>query len=529
MRFLLINPYCPISEGPTPPLGVAFLAAALERADIEVRVLDLVVTPYSEERLAEILADFQPEIVGIASVTMTFQDAVQVVCDIKRINPAVLTVMGGPHVSFCAEQTLGQYDELDLIVVGEGEETIVELARESERDRDWSRVKGLAYRDGKEIRLTPQRDLIDVDTLPLPARHLLPLGRYRSLNTAISMTTSRGCPYRCIFCVGRKMVGARVRYRDPIKVVDELEYLATLGFPQVNIADDLFTAKKDHCMTICDEILKRQLDIKWTSFARVDTVTPEILQKMKEAGCTTISFGVESANAEILERVKKGITTEKVIEAIRMCIDAGIDPHASFILGLPGETPDTLQETQDFGDVIHQNGGSYGFHLLAPFPGTAIYDENHEYDLKILTEDWRQYHANRAIVETDAVNKEMLNKIATQWDSDLIEKLEGMQDRINDGSASEEDAWQIFNLERFSFLYDLMMDSTIENMGTWVNGVNQLDSSEGLETLADRIHSHTKKNRDETLELLKDLFQRDGLICTQEKSSVSFAWNEFIT
>ncbi|MFH2132676.1 MAG: radical SAM protein, partial [bacterium] len=376
MRFLLINPFCPISEGPTPPLGIAFLGAALERAGIEVKVLDLVVTTYSLEQMAALLENFKPDIVGSTAVTMTFLDAISVIGDVKKIDPSILTVMGGPHVSFCAADTLNQYPELDLIAIGEGEETIVELAEEAQRSRNWSEIKGIAFRQGDTISITPARTLIDVDSLPLPARHLVPLGKYRALNTAVSMTTSRGCPCRCIFCIGRKMVGAKVRYRDPQHVVDELAFLSTLGFPQVNIADDLFTAKKSHCMAICDEIIKRNLKIKWTSFARVDTVSLEILQKMKAAGCTTISFGVESANTEILKRIKKGITLPKVINAIEMCIKAGIDPHVSFILGLPGETPETLKETQAFGEVLHELGGSYGFHLLAPFPGTAICDEN---------------------------------------------------------------------------------------------------------------------------------------------------------
>jgi anaerobic magnesium-protoporphyrin IX monomethyl ester cyclase len=266
MRFLLINPFCPISEGPTPPLGIAFLAAALETAGISVKVLDLAITPYSKERMATVLGDFKPDIVGSTAVTMTFLDAIQVIKDVKDIESSILTVMGGPHVSFCATETLNQYPELDLIVIGEGEVTIVEMAQEAQRLRDWSKIEGLAFRTGAEVCISPARELADVNTLPLPARHLLPIGRYRALNTAISMTTSRGCPCRCIFCVGRKMVGAKVRYRNPQDVVDELAYLATLGFPQINIADDLFTAKKSHCMTICDEIIRRKLDIRWTSF-----------------------------------------------------------------------------------------------------------------------------------------------------------------------------------------------------------------------------------------------------------------------
>lgn len=529
MRFLLINPFCPISEGPTPPLGVAFLAAVLEKAGIEVKVLDLVVTPFSEDLLVSLLDEFQPEIVGITSVTMTFPDAIRVVGEVKKLDPTILTVMGGPHVSFCATETLTQYPELDLVVIGEGEETIVEVAEEVQQSQNWSRVKGLAFRKGVEICLTPTRELVDVNTLPFPARHLFPLGRYRALNTAISMTTSRGCPYRCIFCIGRKMVGAKVRYRNPQAVVDELAYLSTLGFPQVNISDDLFTAKKSHCITICDEIIRRNLKVAWTSFARVDTVSLEVLQKMKSAGCTTISFGVESANTEILKTVKKGITLPKVIQAIKMCVEVGIEPHVSFILGLPGETPETLSETQAFGETLHEIGGSYGFHLLAPFPGTAICDDNNQYDLTILTQDWSQYHANRAIVETNGVKKEMLNEIAEKWDSAVISNISRIQQQMEKGEASEFDAWQIFNLNRFVFLYKLMMNRTIEKNGSWHNGTNSNEESAALQTLVDKIYQETGKSRDETLGFMKDLVLRKGLNYIEAEGTIKWEWNEYIT
>jgi len=528
MRFLLINPFCPISEGPTPPLGIAFLAAALETAGIDVKVLDLAITPYSKERLTVVLDEFKPDIFGATAVTMTFLDAIQVIRDVKDIEPSILTVMGGPHVSFCATETLNQYQELDLIVIGEGEVTIVELVEEAQLSRDWSKIKGLAYRKGNDVCISPARELADVNTLPLPARHLLPIGKYRALNTAISMTTSRGCPYRCIFCVGRKMVGAKVRYRNPQDVVDELAYLATLGFPQINIADDLFTAKKSHCITICDEIIRRKLDIQWTSFSRVDTVSLEVLQKMKAAGCTTISFGVESANAEILKLVKKGITIPKVIKAIEMCTEVGIDPHVSFILGLPGETPETLKETQDFGDVLDSIGGSYGFHLLAPFPGTAICDENDKYDLNILTKDWPQYHANRAIVETAAVKKEMLNEIAELWDSEVISNLERIKQQIKKGEATEFDTWQIYNLERFTFLYDLMMTRMIEENGSWYNGEKPVEREDALQTLAEKIHPQAGKSSSETLDFLKDLVLRNGLNYFQEEGTIRWEWNEYL-
>jgi len=389
MRVLLINPFYPISETPSPPLGLAYLAAALSEAGIEAKIIDLVVYPYSKAMLRNVLEQFQPQLVGLTAVTMTFENAMGVVRDIKKINHNILTVMGGPHVTFCARESLNDHPELDILVLGEGERTIVDLCRTVNAGSDWNRINGIVYRQHSEVRETAPRDPIEnLDDLPDPDRSLLPLGRYRALGMPISLITSRGCPFKCIFCVGRKMVGSRVRYRSPDKIVDEMEYLSSLNFHQINIADDLFTANRKHCLAVCDEILKRRLELKWTSFARVDTVSDEILAKMKVAGCSAVSFGVESGNPQILATIKKGITRQQVVAAVDMCRRAGIIPHASFILGLPGETPQTIRETMDFGEQLKELGLSYGFHLLAPFPGTEIRENSDQYGIKILTDDW---------------------------------------------------------------------------------------------------------------------------------------------
>ncbi|MFZ5565198.1 MAG: B12-binding domain-containing radical SAM protein, partial [Thermodesulfobacteriota bacterium] len=395
MKCLLINPFYPVSETPSPPLGLAYLAAELERAGVEVLLADFVVFPYSRERIEEILKTFAPDFVGLTAVTMTFDHAAEIVRDIRAADQTVLTVMGGPHASMCARETLEALPELDMVAVGEGDDTVVRIAGELAGQRRWETIAGIVYRDKTGICATPVREYaVDVTALPMPARHLVPLGRYKALNMPVSMTTSRGCPFKCIFCVGRKMVGAKVRYRDPVSVVDELAFLAGLGFSQVNIADDLFTASRAHCFGVCDEILRRGLNIKWSSFARVDLVNYELLKKMKEAGCVAVSFGVETANPEILKTIKKGITLEQVEAAVRACADAGVLPHVSFILGLPGETPETIEETRRFGEKIKAMGASYGFHLLAPFPGTEIRDRATELGIRILTDDWREYHAN---------------------------------------------------------------------------------------------------------------------------------------
>jgi anaerobic magnesium-protoporphyrin IX monomethyl ester cyclase len=529
MRVLLINPYYPISETPSPPLGLAYLAAALSAAGIEVKILDLVVFPYKRTMLQSLLENFKPRIVGLTAVTMTFDFAMKVVRDIKQLDPDILTVMGGPHVSFCARETLRAFPDLDLIALGEGERTVVDLCRTADSGNSWGKVKGIAFRKGADICFSEKRERIaELDSLPVPARHLLPLGRYRALGMPVSLTTSRGCPFKCIFCVGRKMVGPRVRYRSPAKVVDELEYLNTLNFHQINIADDLFTANKHHCLAVCDEITKRGLKLTWTSFARVDTVTDEILTRMKAAGCSAVSFGIESGNPQILKTIKKGITLAQVTAAVDMCRRAGITPFASFILGLPGETPQTIQETMDFGAQLKDLGLSFGFHLLAPFPGTEIRESSDQYGIKILTDDWSQYHANRAIVETPAVGRQMLDDIVIKWENEYNQLLGDIQQRMQTDEASDEEVQQLTNLERIVLVYDLMMQNAVEKKGCWPHDGLPLDPEAILKVLSDRIGATLDTKPQLLHDTLNHALRQGSLAYTQADGTIRWQWVDFL-
>ena len=527
MRFLLINPYSSISESATPSLGLAFIAAALERAGVEVRILDLAVFPYSKAMLRSVLEDFQPAMVGATAVTIVFDSAMEVLAQVKELDPDILTVMGGPHVSFCAEETLRAFPVVDFIVLREGEETVVDLANAATNGRDWDRIPGLVYRDGPDIRNTGLRGYVqDVEHLPRPARHLLPLGRYRALGLPITMTTSRGCPFNCIFCVGRNMVGQKVRYWSPLKVVDEIEHLGTLNFLQINIADDLFTANKKHCHAICDEIIRRNIQTQWSSFARVDTVTPELLAKMKKAGCTGLLFGVESANARILEIINKKITTRQVEDAVKMCVDAGITPCASFILGLPGETPESMVESQEFGEKLKHLGASYGFHFLAPFPGTTVREKSDQYALKILSNDWKDYHANSAIVETEAVSRHMLDEVAHKWDRAMADYYRELRLRRDRGLALPEEELALRGMDRTSIIHELMMQGTIEKIGAWTG--ENASPDQALDILTQRAADAMGKPRDMVLDALKSSVGQDNLKCTVDSGAVRWAWVDYL-
>lgn len=530
MRVLLINPFYPISETPSPPLGLAYLAAALEEAGAEVRVLDLVVHPYSEERLASLLEEFQPQIVGITAVTMTVDHAMGVLAEVRRTHPHIVTVMGGPHVSFSARETLQACPALDIAVIGEGERTIVELVRAAAGGRGVGDINGIAFRDGGRVRISARREFIaDLDSLPPPARHLLPLGRYRALGMPISMTTTRGCPHQCIFCVGRKMVGSRVRYRSPQRVVDELEALSGLGFHQVNIADDLFTADRRHCTAVCDEILRRGLKVKWTSFARVDTVSEEVLSRMKAAGCAAVSFGVESANREILKTIKKRITPEQVVEAVRMCARTGVTPFASFILGLPGETPETIQESMEFGRQMKELGLLYGFHLLAPFPGTEVRERSAALGLRLLTDDWSQYHANRAVVETATVTRSMLDEVAIAWETGFNRYLGEIRDRMQSGEATADEVHQLTNLERIVAVYDLMMQRVIETRGNWQTNGRSRSPQSLMDELLSRVQANGFAGRPAARRAIEQAVADETLVCHITGDKVEWRWQDYLS
>jgi radical SAM superfamily enzyme YgiQ (UPF0313 family) len=531
MRVLLINPHYPISETPSPPLGLAYLAAALEQAGVEVKILDYVVYPYRRDTLESVLNEFKPQVAGATAVSMTVDHAGQVLSDVKAIDPEILTVMGGPHVTFCAQETLETFAALDAVVIGEGEETLVELLRAVECARNFDTVNGIAYRADSKIMTTAKRKWVkDLDALPIPARHLLPLGRYRALGMPISMTTSRGCPYKCIFCVGRKMVGAKVRYHSAERVVAELQYLANLKFHQINIADDLFTANQNHCLAVCEEILEKNLAINWTAFARVDTVSQKLLSTMKAAGCTAVSFGIESANPAILKRIKKGITVQQIRNAIRICRRVGISPYASFILGLPGETPQTIKETKAFAANLQQEGLAYGFHILAPFPGTEVRSHSDRLGIRILTDDWSRYDANRAVVETTTVNHRMLDAVVVDWEDQYESYLGHIHKNIQNGTATDDEIRQLKNLENIVTLYDLMMQNHIEKCGSLSLSAAGLEISKekSLEILIERITHSSDMNPNKLKVTLQQVVKDGYLKLNQKDGKLTWEWDSFL-
>ena len=484
MRVALIAPPYPLEEAPSPPLGLCYIAAVCIASGAEVAIIDYIVSRYTPEKLHKALDSFKPDVVGTTAVTMNFRTAADILREAKRHNPSLITMIGGPHTTFDFQNTLNEYPEIDIVIMGEGEQTIAELLPVIEDRASWSKVKGISFRKDGEVVITKSQELIEnLDELPLPARHLLPISRYQALGFPVSIITSRGCPNQCIFCLGRRMVGYKVRYRSTAKVVDEIEHLLSYGIDRINIADDIFTANKERVKELCGEIKRRNISFGWSAFSRVNTVDLETLITMHEAGCDSISFGIESGNPEMLKRVKKGITLNQARNAIRYCKEAGISPHASFMVGLPGENQQTLEDSSKFAQELNID---YGYHLLAPFPGTTIRENIDQYDLEILTEDWDRYDANRAIVRTSALSADEMDDFVTAFEQVEDKKWQKLKKRVREGQGTPYESLRVEGDYRMRLIFKLLSEDLIAEVGTFSR-----DGYEPADELARRITTAT--------------------------------------
>lgn len=360
------------NQGILPPLGIAYIAGALEGAGHKAKIIDAIAENLTRNEVKEKIIEFNPQIVGVTCMTPTIRGALEA-CEIAK-ECGKTVVIGGVHLEVYPKETLS-YDFVDYGVIGEGEETIVELVDAIENNKPMDSIKGLAYKKNEEIILNPPRIVNDIDKLPPPARHLLPSEKYNSIISLYPMTTmmtSRGCPFRCGFCFKRESDKV-LRLRDPIKVVDEMEQVVRqYKVKEIMFYDDTFTWNKDHVTGICNEIIKRGLKVKWETPTRVDVINETFLDLMKRAGCIRLRFGVESGDPAILKLMNKNINVEMVKKAIRMTKKAGMEAFAYFIIGYAEETPETMQKTINLAKKL--NCDLVMFTVATPMPQTPLYE-----------------------------------------------------------------------------------------------------------------------------------------------------------
>lgn len=395
-----------------PYIGLASLGATLLDAGHDVKILEQSVSKDPRGELHSILNEYRPDFVGIGFTSFLSGEAKELAKTVKDFNGNTVVIGGGVHCSVLPEETLRDTD-FDVVVIGEGEITLKEIV-----DRvPLEDIDGIAYKDGKTIKRTKPRELIeDLDSLPVPAWHLYDLKKYHAprinarRNPVGSIETSRGCPYRCIYC-NKSVFGYRFRGKSAKRIVDEMEAMLEVGFKEIHIQDDMFSMDLQRAKATCDEIIRRGLKFPWNIYngVRCASVDLEFFQKLKRAGCYRVSMGIESGNQEILDRIQKGITIEQIKEAVRLAKEAGVEILTFFLVGLPGETEDTMRQTIEFAKELDCDLNKVA--IATPIPGTPMFEEYEKKGL-IRTHDWSQYqfHSKSGIAKHENLEYETIRK-----------------------------------------------------------------------------------------------------------------------
>ena len=370
-------------------VGIASMAAYLRSSGINVAIID----SDDIDEIKRKIEEYDPDIVGFPAYTFEIFDSAETATIVKKIKPRALVVVGGAHPSAMPKETLEEFPVFDVVVFGEGEQTLLEIAKGVE----FKNIRGIAYRDSDQIVQNEKRELIeDLNLLPFPAWDLYDLKRYKNTRGEnflyLPVESARGCPFNCIFCY--RIAGKVMRYKTPGKIVDEIENnIIQYSAAKIYFVEGTFGVNKKHTINLYDEVMKRGLTgkVSFEVSTRVDVIDKEILSKMKEVGVVDIGFGIESGDDFILKKVGKNTSREIITNAIKMCNEAGFKVGATFIIGHPFETRESILKTIKFAKnlpIVTAN-----FAIMVPFPGTEIRKLalDNVGGLKIRTNNWRLY------------------------------------------------------------------------------------------------------------------------------------------
>jgi radical SAM superfamily enzyme YgiQ (UPF0313 family) len=382
-----------------PRIGIASIASYLLQRGTSVSILDPDAYKLDILQIKERVKQEKPDIVGLPAFTEEICDANEIAKAVKEADSDILTVVGGPHPSAIPRQTLEEFPYFDVAVFGEGESTMQEIVD----GKPLEEIQGIAFRKNGEIRCNGQRSLIkDMDSLPHPAWQLYDLNKYKSGGLysgfgrkgrlELPVEGARGCPYSCIFCF--RVAGRTIRFRSPSRVVDDVERdVNEFHASKIHFVEGTFGVNKKMAIEVCNELIRRGLHekIEWSTGGRVDNVNKELLEKMKEAGCNYIGFGVESGDPELLKIIGKNTSLDQVKKAFKLCKEVGIKTEADFILGHPFETEETVLKTIKFAKELDADHATFA--ILVPFPGTEVAKMANDGigGLRIRKGDWRFY------------------------------------------------------------------------------------------------------------------------------------------
>lgn len=405
MKFVFINPsrnfarqnIWRLINSITPPIGLATLAAVLEESGFASEIIDAVALNLNDEQVLEKI-DPLADYIGIPATTPEIEGVICLAGKISQRFPRARIILGGVHPTIF-HQTLVESNACDLVVRGEGEVAILDLARQKPLEL----IENLTWRapDGKVIVNPMSEKFVDLETLPAPAYHKLPMGNYHSAlgaakyQPSIGMITSRGCPGSCTFCFSG-MFGKKIRFLSAQKILEQIDFLQTnYGIREISFYDDTFTANRKRVQELCEALIKRRKKVSWSCFARVDTVSKDLLMLMQQAGCHQIMYGFESADESVLNAINKKTNLAKAEEAVKWTREAGIDIRGAFMIGNPGETEDSFNRTIAYASGLDIQYAV--FNITTPFPGTAMFNWAQENKLLKHT-DWQLYDLSHAIL-----------------------------------------------------------------------------------------------------------------------------------
>jgi radical SAM superfamily enzyme YgiQ (UPF0313 family) len=365
-----------------PPLGILYLSTLLEEEGVDVSVLDQPAKGFTMEETINWIEKENPDLLGFSAVASSGRNAALICKIVKERNPNIINVLGNYYATFNAERILKKYPAVDIIVRGEGENTIIELLECLEKKKDLKKVLGITFRRGEKIVSTPERPLIrDLDALPFPNRKLIDSFYHCIIAEAnvapkkfTSVVSSRGCVFNCRFCSCSKFARGIWRQRSVENTLEELHLLASEGYKQFIFVDDSFTLNQKRAIKLCQAMRKEKIDMEWICEGRVDNLSSELAREIERAGCKILYFGIESGNQRILDYYNKQTTIKQSEIAVKRARKVGIDVIiGSFIVGAPDESREEIKNTIEFAKNIPIDFPQ--FNILGIYPGTEIWDE----------------------------------------------------------------------------------------------------------------------------------------------------------
>ncbi|MFH2021107.1 MAG: radical SAM protein [archaeon] len=423
MKTVLINPPITSQErygsivkdggGRQAPLGICFVAAVLRKNNFPVSVIDAEGENLTYKDIMERLRNENADIVGITSTTVAFHRSLELAKSIRKFDKNITIIIGGSHVSAMPEMTM-KYDCFDIGAYGEAEYTFLELAQKVSNNDDWKNIDGIVYNDnGKIVKTLPRPLIADLDELPYPAIDLLSnLDLYNPppmnyLNKPVlSVVTSRGCPNQCIFC-DHSVFGNKYRYHSAKRIVEEIKHLIKeYGAKEISIVDDNFTVNKNRVYEFCDLMIKNRVKIPWNARISANTVSKDMLKKMREAGCWYLEIGIETGSPKVLKDIKKGTTHDKISEMVKYADELGYHVKGFFMIGHPTDTEKSIRQTIDYAKSIPLT--DIVTTIFTPFYNTQAYEEAKTHGRFLYKQDWTKLSTWEVVFVPKGLTKKKL-------------------------------------------------------------------------------------------------------------------------